>query len=145
MSAPRDPRNGDFATNIAMRLAKSAGKNPRELAQIIIDALPVSPLIDKVEIAGPGFINFHLGAAAFHDEVATIVGEGERYGRQALRETPKVLLEFVSANPTGRCMSATAGTPATALRSATFWRPPATRSTGSITSTMPAARWTFSA
>lgn len=97
----RDARNGDFATNIAMQLARYAGKNPRELATLIIDALPESPLIDKVEVAGPGFINFYLGDAAFHDEVATIAREGDRYGRQPLRETPKVLLEFVSANPTG--------------------------------------------
>lgn len=97
----RDPRNGDFASNIAMRLAKSAGRNPRELAQAIIEALPDSPLIDRVEVAGPGFINFHLGDAAFHAEVAAVIEAGDHYGRQARRDTPKVLLEFVSANPTG--------------------------------------------
>lgn len=97
----RDPRNGDFATNIAMRLAKSVGKNPRDLAQSIIEALPDSPLLDKVEVAGPGFINFHLGVAAFHAEVAAVIEAGENYGREPLREAPKILLEFVSANPTG--------------------------------------------
>ena len=97
----RDPRNGDFATNIAMRLAKSAGRNPRELATLIIEALPDSPLIDKVEVAGPGFINFHLGDAAFHDELAAVIEAGEQYGRHSTRDTPKILLEFVSANPTG--------------------------------------------
>ncbi|MDH5311588.1 MAG: arginine--tRNA ligase, partial [Gammaproteobacteria bacterium] len=61
----RDPRHGDFATNIAMRLAKPTGSNPRELAGRIIEALPESDLLDKAEIAGPGFINFFVSDAAF--------------------------------------------------------------------------------
>ena len=97
----RDARHGDFATNIAMRLAKSVGKNPREIAQAIIDAMPASELVDKVEIAGPGFINFHVSNAAFHREIASILEHGENYGRNELRAEPKILLEFVSANPTG--------------------------------------------
>ncbi len=97
----RDPRNGDFATNVAMRLAKSAGMNPRELATTIIAALPESKLIQKVELAGPGFINFFVGNAAFHEEVAKIIEDGENYGRQPRRDAPRILLEFVSANPTG--------------------------------------------
>ena len=97
----RDPRHGDFSTNIAMRLAKSVGRKPREIAQSIIDALPDSELVDKVEIAGPGFINFHVSDAAFHRELACILEYGSNYGRQEVRETPKILLEFVSANPTG--------------------------------------------
>jgi len=97
----RDPRHGDFSTNIAMRLAKSVGRKPREIAQSIIDALPDSELVDKVEIAGPGFINFHVSDAAFHRELACILEYGSNYGRQEIRNTPKILLEFVSANPTG--------------------------------------------
>lgn len=97
----RDPRHGDFSTNIAMRLAKSVGRKPREIAQSIIDAMPDSELIDKVEIAGPGFINFHVSSAAFHRELASILEHGSNYGRQESRNTPKILLEFVSANPTG--------------------------------------------
>ena len=97
----RDSRNGDFATNIAMRLAKAAGKNPRELAALIVDALPQASLLEKVEIAGPGFINFFVGEAAFHAEIAAIIDKGDRYGRQSPRAEPKILLEFVSANPTG--------------------------------------------
>lgn len=97
----RDPRHGDFTTNIAMRLAKSVGRNPREIAQSIVDAAPESELVDKIDIAGPGFINFHLSAAAFHAELALILEAPERYGRQERRSDPKVLLEFVSANPTG--------------------------------------------
>jgi len=97
----RDPRHGDFTTNIAMRLAKSVGRNPREIAQTIIDALPDSALVDGVKIAGPGFINFHVSAAAFHHELTRVLEDGAAYGRQKTRAEPKILLEFVSANPTG--------------------------------------------
>jgi arginyl-tRNA synthetase len=97
----RDPRHGDFATNVAMRLAKSVGKNPRELAAAIIEKLPKSELIEKTAIAGPGFINFHVGAPAFHRELREALRLGADYGRLPSKESPKILLEFVSANPTG--------------------------------------------
>jgi arginyl-tRNA synthetase len=97
----RDPRHGDFSTNIAMRLAKSARVTPRELAGQIIARLPASELVEKVEIAGPGFINFHLSDAALQREVAAVLDAGAEYGRQEMRKEPRILLEFVSANPTG--------------------------------------------
>ncbi len=97
----RDASHGDFASNVAMRLAKPARKAPRDIAASIVDAIGDSPSIDKVEIAGPGFINFHLSPAAFHAEIASILAQGDAYGRQPARDEPKVLLEFVSANPTG--------------------------------------------
>ena len=97
----RDSRHGDFASNIAMRLAKSAGKNPRELAQLIIEKLPPSALIDKVDIAGPGFINFFVSKEAFHQVVTGVLDAGDQYGRQESKDKPRYLLEFVSANPTG--------------------------------------------
>ena len=97
----RDSRHGDFTTNIAMRLAKSVDKNPRELAAQIIEYLPASKFVDKVEIAGPGFINFHVASAAFHQEIASILDNGDNYGRQKTKEKPRYLIEFVSANPTG--------------------------------------------
>lgn len=97
----RDPSHGDFATNVAMRLAKAVGTNPRELATRIVAAIPASPDIDKVDIAGPGFINIHLSAAAFHAEIRKLLEQGVCYGRQAQKESPRILLEFVSANPTG--------------------------------------------
>jgi arginyl-tRNA synthetase len=75
--------------------------NPRELAAKIVAALPESNDVDRVEIAGPGFINIHLGAAAFHAEVVTILEQGAGYGRQPQESSPRILLEFVSANPTG--------------------------------------------
>ena len=97
----RDASHGDFASNIAMRLAKPAGKNPRELAAMLVERIGGSDQIDKVDIAGPGFINFHLSAAAFHAEILSILSTGTDYGRHAHKDKPRILLEFVSANPTG--------------------------------------------
>ena len=97
----RDARHGDFASNIAMRLAKSAKRAPRQLAAEIVAALEGDADIAKVEIAGPGFINFFLDAGAFHRELGRILDAGDAYGRQPPREGPRILLEFVSANPTG--------------------------------------------
>jgi arginyl-tRNA synthetase len=97
----RDASHGDFASNIAMRLAKPARKSPRDVAASLIDALGDNNIVDKVEVAGPGFINFYLSPAAFHAELETILDAGESYGREAQKERPKILLEFVSANPTG--------------------------------------------
>lgn len=97
----RDTRHGEFTTNIAMRLAKSAGKKPRDIATEIIAQIPESELVEKVEIAGPGFINFHLSTSAFHRELVDMIKNGKCYGRQEIRPKPRILLEFVSANPTG--------------------------------------------
>ncbi|MCP5089991.1 MAG: arginine--tRNA ligase [Gammaproteobacteria bacterium] len=97
----RDASHGDFASNIAMRLAKPARKNPREIATSIVEALSDDDQVDKIDIAGPGFINFHLSPSAFHAELKTMLSQGDQYGTQPARERPKILLEFVSANPTG--------------------------------------------
>ncbi|MCY0967376.1 arginine--tRNA ligase [Parathalassolituus penaei] len=97
----RDKSHGDLATNLAMTLAKVAGKNPRQLAQMIIDALPASELVEKVEIAGPGFINFFLSQASTNSLLKAILEAGETYGRNNSGAGKKVQVEFVSANPTG--------------------------------------------
>jgi len=97
----RDSAHGDFASNIAMRLAKPARKSPRDIATSIVEALSENGQIDKTDIAGPGFINFHLSRSAFHRELESILAAGEAYGRQPPKESPKILLEIVSANPTG--------------------------------------------
>jgi len=97
----RDSSHGDFASNIAMRLAKQVGENPRELAASIVGNIGDTDTVDGVDIAGPGFINFHLSASAYHSEIEAMLDQGDDYGRQALRESPRILLEFVSANPTG--------------------------------------------
>ncbi len=97
----RDSRHGDFASNVALRLAKGAGRIPRELAAEIIAALPASPLVSRAEIAGAGFINFHLNAAANLDELWRVLETGAKYGRNSDGAGRKLILEFVSANPTG--------------------------------------------
>jgi len=97
----RDPRHGDFACNVALTLAKPARRKPRDIAELIIGALPASELVAGVEIAGPGFINFRLTPLALHREVLRIIEEGERYGHSSAGEGRRVIVEFVSANPTG--------------------------------------------
>jgi arginyl-tRNA synthetase len=97
----RDAQHGDFATNVAMRLAKAARKNPRELAQAILAALPPNPYIAKAEVAGAGFINFFLVKDVAAGEIRRILELGDAYGRSELGKGRRVLVEFVSANPTG--------------------------------------------
>ncbi|WP_430460428.1 arginine--tRNA ligase [Thalassolituus sp. LLYu03] len=97
----RDKAHGDLATNLAMMLAKPAGKNPRELAQALVDALPVNNLVAKVEIAGPGFINFYLSDASTASLVKAVLEQKDTYGRNNDGAGRKVQVEFVSANPTG--------------------------------------------
>jgi arginyl-tRNA synthetase len=97
----RDTAHGHFSCNIAMRLAKTLGKAPRDIAADVVAALPESDLLASTDVAGPGFINFHMTPAAFHTEVRTMHDEGERYGRHDIGGGKKVLVEFVSANPTG--------------------------------------------
>lgn len=97
----KNQAHGDFATNIALMLSKQAQKNPRQLAEEIIDALPKSKIISKAEIAGPGFINFFLNKASQFEVVKTILNEGDNFGRCDFGQGQKVHVEFVSANPTG--------------------------------------------
>ena len=97
----RDARHGDFACNVAMTLAKPARKNPREIAGLIQAALPPSDLVEATDIAGPGFINFRLSARAFQHEVAAIHEQGAVYGHNDAGAGQSVIVEFVSANPTG--------------------------------------------
>ncbi len=97
----RDEKHGDFASNIAMRLAKPARKNPRELAQAIIAALPKNDLITSAEIAGAGFINFRLAKDAWVAEIRNVITQRDAYGRGNVGGGRKVMVEFVSANPTG--------------------------------------------
>lgn len=97
----KDKSHGDLACNIALMLAKAAGKKPRDLAQQIVDALPEHEAINKVEIAGPGFLNFFLSDANQYEVVGTVLEKAEQYGRCKAGNNEKVLVEFVSANPTG--------------------------------------------
>lgn len=97
----KDKSHGDLASNIAMTLAKAARKAPRDIAQLIIDALPASAQLSKAEIAGPGFINFFLNEAAASQVVKDILAQGKRFGHNQDGAGKKVQVEFVSANPTG--------------------------------------------
>ncbi|WP_428623114.1 arginine--tRNA ligase [Sedimenticola sp.] len=97
----RDPRHGDFACNVALVLAKAARCKPRDLADRLIAALPASPAIAKVEIAGPGFINFTLAEDAYRAVVNEVLTRGQEYGRSTLGQGKRIQVEFVSANPTG--------------------------------------------
>jgi arginyl-tRNA synthetase len=97
----RDPRHGDLATNLALALARPLNRPPRQLAESLVRALPKSELVARVEIAGPGFINFFLAPGALQRVVADILERGPAYGRAPAGTRGKLLLEFVSANPTG--------------------------------------------
>ncbi|MDQ7015004.1 MAG: arginine--tRNA ligase [Gammaproteobacteria bacterium] len=101
ISDSRNPEHGDFACNVAMMLAKLAKKAPRQLAQMIIEALPESARVSKVVIAGPGFINFFQAADNLYAVVPKILTAAENYGLSQLGAGKKVQVEFVSANPTG--------------------------------------------
>ena len=97
----RDAQHGDFQSNIAMRIAKAARKNPRELAQALVAALPTNALIANAEVAGAGFINFRLAKDAWFAALKTVAAQGAAYGRTNAGAGRKVMVEFVSANPTG--------------------------------------------
>ena len=111
----RDRKHGDFASNLAMVLCKLArskvnrlearegplGGKPRDLAEKLVAALPDSDLVTKVDIAGPGFINFFLSPAAYHTTITQVLEQGDRYGRSNIGQGKSIQVEFVSANPTG--------------------------------------------
>ena len=97
----RDAQHGDFASNVALRLAKAARRSPRDLAAAIVGALPHSPLVARAEVAGAGFINFHLAPEAYARELGSIHERGAHYGESRVGGAQRVLVEFVSANPTG--------------------------------------------
>ena len=97
----RSRDHGDFAANAAMLLAKPARAKPRELAEKLVAALPANALVGKVEIAGPGFINFFLAPGAYHAEVERVLADGNAYGRSSSGKGVTAGVEFVSANPTG--------------------------------------------
>jgi arginyl-tRNA synthetase len=100
---PRDASHGDYATNAALALAKAARRNPRELAQRFAGDLQaaLADLVESVDVAGPGFINMRLTSGARQQVVDAILAAGDRYGESAARAGERVLVEFVSANPTG--------------------------------------------
>lgn len=101
IEATKDKQYGDFATNIALILAKPSQKKPKEVAELIVKALPPSPNIKKIEIAGPGFINFFLTPEALYSVIDDVLTAANDYGKTNIGKNRKILLEFVSSNPTG--------------------------------------------
>ncbi len=101
LERPKAAGHGEYACNVAMQLAKPLRRNPREIAQGIVDALPETPLLRKAEVAGAGFINLFLDVSIRQQVVPAILDAGSDYGRSALGSGKKVQVEFVSANPTG--------------------------------------------
>ncbi len=98
---PKDKKFGDMSVNVAMMLAKQAKKAPRAIAEDIMAAMESDPLIEKIDIAGPGFLNFTFGQSFWHETVGVIQEAGEAYGTSTLGNGTKVQVEYVSANPTG--------------------------------------------
>ena len=101
IEVPGNPEHGDFATNLAMTLARSEKKAPRQIAEALVAALGESPRLEKVEIAGPGFINFTLAPLCWYEVLDDIMSRGREYGTSRWGQGQKVQVEFVSANPTG--------------------------------------------
>ena len=97
----KSSEHGEYATNMAMVLARHARKPPRDLAQDIIDRIPRSRQVDRIEIAGPGFINFYVHHCALTGVIKDVVAEREKYGQLVIAHPERITCEFVSANPTG--------------------------------------------
>src|SRR5210317_918963 len=101
VEVPGNPEHGDFATNLAMIIARTEKKAPRQIAEALVATLGASPLLDKVDIAGPGFINFTLAPVCWYEVLDDITAKGPEYGISGAGQGQKVQVEFVSANPTG--------------------------------------------
>ena len=97
---PKRPEHGDFSTNIALVVARGRGK-PRDIAQALIERLPSSDLLESVELAGPGFLNFRLAGTWLHEVTRRAADDSSRFGRHSVGQGRRVNVEFVSANPTG--------------------------------------------
>ena len=99
---PKDTKNGDYATSFALAAAKALGKAPRDIAQALMDHMELEgSYFDKVEMAGPGFLNFTLGRKWFAETLNSVEEAGETYGARREGKGKRVMVEFVSANPTG--------------------------------------------
>jgi arginyl-tRNA synthetase len=101
LERPKQGRHGDYSSNIALQLARTLKRNPRELAASLVAALGESPWVERAEVAGAGFINIFLSGPARRAVVTRILEQGNAYGRSATPNSTKVMVEFISANPTG--------------------------------------------
>ena len=101
LEIPKNPDHGDFATNLAMTMAKAERKAPRQVAEGLVAALQGNPLCERIEIAGPGFINFRLAPSCWYGVLDQVMQAGAAYGRSQIGTGTRIQVEFVSANPTG--------------------------------------------
>ena len=102
LERPRDEGHGDWASTVAMRAAKAAKRNPREIAQVLVDHLPADSIVEKVEVAGPGFVNFYCKPQVLQGVVADVRAAGKRYGTgEPADGVRRINIEYISANPTG--------------------------------------------
>ncbi|MFD2673420.1 arginine--tRNA ligase [Marinicrinis sediminis] len=102
LEVPKEKEHGDFSTNIAMQLTRMAKRNPRQIAEAIVAKFQTGEAgVSKIEIAGPGFINFYMDRSYLHQVLPEVLSQGEQFGRSQFGEGMKVQVEFVSANPTG--------------------------------------------
>jgi arginyl-tRNA synthetase len=101
LERPKNRDHGDYATSVALALAKTLAKPPREIAGALVESLTGNPLIEKLEIAGPGFINFTLHISSHAEVIKEIIAKGEKFGESAILTGTRINLEFISANPTG--------------------------------------------
>jgi len=101
LERPKSPDHGDYSCNIAMQLARELKLKPRDIAQKLVDAVAAGTLLDRVEIAGPGFINLYVSKEVKRGVVRGVLSDGEKFGSSDLLEPQAVQVEFVSANPTG--------------------------------------------
>ena len=97
----RDQKFGDFSSNIALRVSKKINKPPLDLANEIVELIPKNDLLDKITVEGPGFINFYLSELAYHQEIEKIINQKNKYGESNIGENINIIVEYVSANPTG--------------------------------------------
>ena len=98
---PNDKKNGDFSTNVALELTRILKKNPRLIAEEIVTNIEENNIIDRIDIAGPGFINFYLKKNYILSGINEIIKENDNYGRSNIGNNKKINIEYVSANPTG--------------------------------------------
>src|SRR5688572_3623912 len=98
---PKDPKHGDYASNVAMQLARTLKRSPRDIANAIVGALPPSPYLEKAEVAGAGFINLFLTRAFKYAVVGEVLEHAQAFGTRETGAGRRVQVEFVSANPTG--------------------------------------------
>ena len=137
---PADTSHGEWTSTMALKSAKLAHCAPRKIAEAIVAHMPEDPAIEKVEIAGPGFINFYLSVAVKNAIFGEAREKGMDFAKSNVGGGLKTQVEFVSANPSAPCTLATAAGPLWATRSAASWTTPVTTSSVSSTSTTTALR-----